>query len=585
MAEHESSAPLLDDYDGIHDENDSRTLSRTTTTSSLTSFDRRNIFGNDAQDNTEHPAPPEVYNWRPWVLAISAAMGSAMFGYDTAFIGGLLTLPSFSSRFGLDQVSGNVLAGIEARIVSTFQLGCIFGSIFVYYLNEYHGRRKTLMQAGVLFDCGALFQLISAGRLRYMYFGRFLAGLAVGSSSLVVPLYISECSPPAIRGTLIGAFEIMLQSFLVVGFWVNFGVNEHISPDTDKQWHIPVSLQLIPGTLLVLAMAFQPESPRWLVHAGKISKAKQVLSYIRNLPIEHEYIIWETESIVEQIEHEAECGADASLIDKIKSSFQPGKFNRLLIGCTMMIIQNLGGVNALNYYSTNIFRAIGFTGVSVGLLATGVYGILKCLFTFVFTFVVIEKYGRRKSLIYGSIGTCLTMFYIGLYGKFSGSFDGNANRDIFAYLAVLAVYMFAIIFTLSWSGVPWIYAAEIYPATVRSVCVCATTCSQWVGQFVIVYSTPFMMEYIKWGTFIFFGLFTVFSGFYVYWWIPETKGLSIEDMDIMFECETTDGRRMRKEADLIIAQRRIELALSATLNSSSAGVKDIDRTPVATLEN
>lgn len=380
----------------------------------------------------------------------------------------------------------------------------------------------------------------------------------------MIPVYISECAPPAIRGRLVGIFEIILQSFMVVGFWVNYGTNEHVSPMSDSQWRIPVGLQLLPGSLLVLCMLFQPESPRWLIRAGRTSQARQVLSYIRNLPAEHEYVVWEVNSVLQQLEHESESGVDGGLRETFRMIVQPGKRNRLIIGCSLMIIQNLSGTNALNYYSTTIFRSIGFSGTSVGLLATGVYGIIKCLTTFFFTFYVIERVGRRNSLIYGGIGTAIAMFYLGFYGALSGSFNGVAELNLSAYGAIFMVYFFAVTFTLSWSGIPWIFAAEVFPAAIRSVCVSMTTSSQWLGQFMIVYSTPYMMANIKYVTFLLFGIYMVFGVVFAWLWVPETKGMSLEEMDIMFELETTNGLQMREETEAIIAQQRVVLSMSDT---------------------
>lgn len=129
-----------------------------------------------SKDNSAFPAPQEVYNWRIYALACSAAMGSAMFGYDSAFIGGTLTLPSFGARFGLSSAQGNALAALKANIVSTFQGGCFFGAIIVYFVNEYLGRKWTLIGCGGLFNLGAIVQLASDGHVGAIYGGRVLTG-------------------------------------------------------------------------------------------------------------------------------------------------------------------------------------------------------------------------------------------------------------------------------------------------------------------------------------------------------------------------------------------------------------------------
>lgn len=129
------------------------------------------------RDDSANPAPHEVYNWRIYALAISAAMGSAMFGYDSAFIGGTMSLPSFQSKFGLEDTSGDVLASLKANIVSTFQAGCFFGAILCYPMTEKFGRRFTLMPCGLLFCVGAILQLVSDGMLGLVYGGRALTGI------------------------------------------------------------------------------------------------------------------------------------------------------------------------------------------------------------------------------------------------------------------------------------------------------------------------------------------------------------------------------------------------------------------------
>lgn len=159
-----------------------------------------------------------------------------------------------------------------------------------------------------------------------------------------MPVYISECSPPAIRGRLIGIFEILLQFSQIIGFWVNYGVNKNISAASDTQWRIPFALQFVPGTLLVIAMFFQPESPRWLAKKSRWEQAQKVLSRLRNLPEDHGYIVWEVETVRAQLEHEAES-PNRSFIVKVKEVLTSNVRSRLLIGMALMILQNLSGIN------------------------------------------------------------------------------------------------------------------------------------------------------------------------------------------------------------------------------------------------
>ena len=295
------------------------------------------------KDLSTNPAPVEVYNWRIYFLAISAAMGSSMFGYDSAFIGGTLSLSSFQARFGLATAQGTALASLRSNIVSTFQAGCFFGVLLCYPTVERLGMKWTLVLCGLVFNIGAIVQTVATGQLGMIYAGRALTGLGVGSSSLVIPAYISESSPPGIRGRLIGIFEILLQISQLPGFWVNYGVNLHISKASDTQWRIPFGIQLVPGVLLMVLMSLQTESPRFLAKKGKWSEVQKVLSHIRNLPEGHEYIAWEMETIRNQLESES-SGVGTSTVMKLKEVFRTNVKKRLGIGMALMMFQNLSGV-------------------------------------------------------------------------------------------------------------------------------------------------------------------------------------------------------------------------------------------------
>ncbi|CAH0051734.1 unnamed protein product [Clonostachys solani] len=519
------------------------------------------MFFKRPKDDSTNPAPPEVYNWRIYALAASAAMGSAMFGYDSAFIGGTMSLPAFMSRFQLSTASGDQLAALKANIVSTFQAGCFFGVIFCYLLTEKIGRRWLLIYCGAIFDIGAVLQLVSPGILGLIYAGRAFTGIAVGASSMIVPVYISESCPPAVRGRLIGIFEIFIQVAQIFGFWVNYGVNINVSPTSDSQWHIPFALQLVPGTLLCIFMFFQPESPRWLLNAKRTEDARKVLSYLRNLPENHEYLSWEINTVLQQVEHEHAVVSNKTFIGKLREIGLPANRNRLLMGIALMLIQNMSGINALNYYSPSIFKAIGFTGTSVGLLATGIFGIVKATATAIFMIWGIETLGRRRALLIGSVGAMISLYYIGAYTKVANSFSANAaansTKDAAAYVAIVMIYVFAVFYAMSWNGIPWIFCAEVFPMAIRSTCLLFTTCAQWLGQFIIVYSTPYMMENIKWGTFILFGSAVLFGVIFTFTLVPETKGLSLEDMDILFS-QSGLGLTWRKKTDAILAERREE---------------------------
>lgn len=262
-----------------------------------------------------------------------------MYGYDSAFIGGTLALPSFEKSFGLTAATET---NLSSNIVSTFQAGAFFGAISGFFLAESLGRKPVIMLFGGVFIVGVILQLI--GHLGLLYGGRALTGLAIGCTSMVIPIYISECSPALIRGRMVGMFEIMLQIALVFGFWVNYGVQKNISPDDPKQWRIPVGVQLIPVGLLLIFMPFMIESPRWLVSKNRVEKATKNLAWVRNLPADHPYLQREMADIQAGVEHELQLvHGSRSAWQMLRECAAPGIRNRIIISVMLMLLQNLTG--------------------------------------------------------------------------------------------------------------------------------------------------------------------------------------------------------------------------------------------------
>lgn len=180
----------------------------------------------------DRPTPQNVYNWRVYFSSAVAAFAAVTIGYDSAFIGGTIALPSFRREFGLDKMAQTEVNFLSANIVSTYQAGCFFGALMGYPIGQLYGRKKGLMFAGLIFVIGAAMMLgaDSARGLGLIYGGRVIAGLGIGCASNLTPIYIAELSPPAIRGRLVGLYELGWQIGGLVGFWINYGLFPLISP-------------------------------------------------------------------------------------------------------------------------------------------------------------------------------------------------------------------------------------------------------------------------------------------------------------------------------------------------------------------
>ena len=349
----------------------------------------------------------------------------------------------------------------------------------------------------------------------------------------------------------------MIQIGLVVGYWINYGVNKNISPKTDTQWRVPIGVQFIPAGLVLLTVPFLPESPRWLASRGRLQQARSSLAWIRKLETDHHDVDRELEEIQQSIVHEIETtGGNQNMFQILREALQPGIRNRIAIGAIIMTLANFSGVNAINYYSPILLKSLGIQGTSVALLGTGIYGIVKCVATIIFIFFVIDKFGRRPALLLGAIGAMTSMFYLAVYSKLSGSFYHPVKDDAGSHAALAMIYVFAVFFAFSWNNVPWVLAAEILPNRVRALGMMIAVAVNWLMSFVVVYALPYMLKGIGYGTFILFGA-CLFTGLvFAFFFVPETKGASLEDMDILFGVDAPLlAANARKRYEQIQAER------------------------------
>ncbi|GAA5852824.1 hypothetical protein JCM9279_006196 [Rhodotorula babjevae] len=488
----------------------------------------------------DRPTPKAVYNWRVYSCAIVAATAAIMIGYDSAFIGTSIALPSFKKEFGLLTKTPKEFAAISSNIVSTYQGGCFFGSLLGYPLGQLLGRKMGLLVSALVFCLGAGVMLAADGArgLGPILGGRIVAGLGIGAASNLTPLYISEISPPAIRGQLVGMYEIGWQIGGLVGFWINYGVTKHIAPGT-TQWLTPFAVQLIPGGLFALGIPFFiRESPRWLMQRGKRDAAVKNLCFIRNLSPEDPYIINEINEIDIQAEHDR-TAVGTGFWAPIRHLFSTGHlFRRMLVVSSLFIWQNGTGINAINYYSPTIFKSIGVTGTSTSLLTTGVFGVIKTVLALVWCFFIIDRYGRRGILLIGSVGGALSMLAIAIYINVEKpQLNPTAELPAAGKAAMFFFYLWTAFYAASWNGTPWVVNSESFPGTVRQVTQCLAATSNWLWNFVISRATPTMflrMGAGGWGVYLFFCLMQLASVPYICLLLPETRNIPLEEMDRLF---------------------------------------------------
>lgn len=446
-------------------------------------------------------------------------------GYDTAVIGGTMSLDSFKRDFGIDNMSISERDNTQANIASTFQVGCFFGALLTFPFAEKFGRKKAIMLAAAIFIVGGILMTAASGIVELVITGRAIGGLGIGMATMVVPVYIAETSPPSIRGRLVGIFEIFSQGGGMLGFWINYACDRTIDVRSQTQWVVPLALQCLPAALLFVGIIFCPESPRWLARGHNFTEAERVLCKIRELPAEHPYVMNEMREIRLQVE---ERSAQESRKEQFKKLLAPGTRNRVGTGAFLMFLQSFTGVNIMTYYSPRIFETLGITGTSTKLFSTGIYGVAKMLGMILFAVWVVEKVGRRGGLLWGSFLGCLPLWYVGGYVQIAdptkNAATGNIQQNGWAYFAMVCIYLNAFIICATWQGITWTYASEIFPLDIRMMCVGISTASTWLGSFIVARATPYMITDLGYGTYFMFGGFVIVMGIWSFFCIPETKG-------------------------------------------------------------
>lgn len=300
--------------------------------------------------------PPEIYGWRVYLLACSACFGAMSFGWDSAVIGGVITLPKFREDYNLGEVDSPASANLAANIVSTLQAGCFFGSLAASPLTDRWGRKWCLIGASWLILLGVILQAAATGHLAMMYVGRLISGFGVGAASAINPLYVSENAPRAIRGLLTGLYQLFIVTGGMIAFWINYSVSIHFSGVST--YIFPLAIQALPAVFLCCCMLLCNESPRWLARQDRWEESKSVLARLRNLAPTHPYLEEEFREIVEQLEHERRLVGDATAWNLQKEMWTiKGNRNRALISIWLMIWQQMTGTNAVCSHCPRIHLA------------------------------------------------------------------------------------------------------------------------------------------------------------------------------------------------------------------------------------
>ncbi|MEC1602775.1 MULTISPECIES: sugar porter family MFS transporter [Bacillus] len=443
------------------------------------------------------------------LIMISATFGGLLFGYDTGVINGALPFMARSDQLNLTPVT-------EGLVTSMLLLGAAFGALLCGKLADRYGRRKMILNLSFLFFLASLGTAIAPNVLTMVIF-RFLLGLAVGGASSMVPAFLAEMAPYEKRGRMVTQNELMIVGgqFLAYVFNAILGV---AMADTGHVWRYMLVLCAIPALLLFASMLMVPESPRWLTSKGKKSEALRVLKLIRD----------EKRAEAEFKEIQAAAVKDSNVEKASIKEFSTPWLRRLLwIGIGVAIVNQITGVNSIMYYGTQILQESGF-GTKAALIANIGNGLISVIAVIIGIWLV-GRVNRRPILMIGLSGTTTALLFIAI---FSIVFDGSAALP---YIVLSLTVLFLAFMQGCVGPVTWLVIAEIFPQKVRGLGSGISVFFLWILNFIIGFAFPIMLSSagLSFTFFIFVALGILAIGF-VYKFMPETKGRTLEELEEHF---------------------------------------------------
>jgi sugar porter (SP) family MFS transporter len=426
------------------------------------------------------------------------ALGGLLFGYDLGIVAGALLF--ITPEMGLTKLD-------QGLVTSALIFGALLTAPTCGPVADRVGRRPVVLASGLVFALGAILAGLAPNVL-VVILSRFIMGIAVGTASVMVPIYLSELAPAAVRGKLSGLNQLMISSGILLAYLVNLALTPF------DAWRWMFALAAVPAVVLLIGVYFQPESPRWLVQKGRIEEAREVLARSRD-----EAEVTRELAEIQEIARQGSTGIGAMELIRTK------RFRKvLLIGCGLAFLQQVIGINTIIYYAPTILKSIGF-GTSAAILANAGLGVLTVVVT-VIMLMMVDRVGRKRPLMLGALGMCVCMLLLGFVFFSSGLKGGGSG-----WLTITALALFKISFSLSWGGIVWIMLGEIFPLRVRGAAMGVATFFNWLGNLLVGLFFPILLGIGAGTVFLIFAAVAIVAFVFATSLVPETKGRSLEQIE------------------------------------------------------
>ena len=452
-------------------------------------------------------------------LAVVAALGGFLFGYDTAVISG--TIAQVSQLFSLDAIE-------QGWYVGCALVGSIVGVLCAGVMSDYLGRKRTMLISAVLFTVSAVGCAV-CGNFNQLVVYRIIGGVGIGVVSIISPLYISEISVACYRGRLVSLYQLAVTVGFLGAYLVNYALLNNASVGSvsgeslwnqvfyTEVWRGMLGMEALPAILFFGVIFFIPESPRWLILRRHTESAHRILKRIYG----------SDEMAGEELNATREVVKSATK-SEWKLILKPGILKAVLIGVGIAMLGQFMGVNAVLYYGPAIFESSGLSGGD-SLFYQVMVGVVNMLTT-VLALVIIDKVGRKQLVYYGVSGMILSLILIAFY------FTMGENLGISSIFLLIFFLFYIFCCAVSICAVIWVLLSEMYPIKVRGIAMSIAGFSLWIGTYLIGQLTPWMLQHLSpAGTFLLFAVMCVPYMLIIWKLVPETTGKSLEEIEKMWE--------------------------------------------------
>ncbi|KAI0434564.1 general substrate transporter [Xylaria sp. FL1042] len=490
------------------------------------------IRGSANLDRIEAPVTIKSY-----LTCAFSAFGGIFFGYDSGYINGVMGMPYFIQQIeGPDATS--LTGSSKAIITSVLSLGTFVGALVAGDFADLVGRRTTVLGSCVVFLVGVIFQVASAG-LPLLVIGRVVAGLGVGGVSAILILYMSEIAPRKVRGAIVSGYQFCITVGLLLASAIDYATQNR---NDNSSYRIPIAVQMVWALVLAIGLSFLPESPRFYVRKGELHRAADSLSHLRGQTATSDLVKDELAEIIANYEHERSLmptgGYWSTWLTCLRGSLKKGSSNlrRTILGTTLQMMSQWTGVNFVFYFGTTLVRS-SFQDLGtiqdpflISLITT-----LVNVFSTPISFWAIEKIGRRPLFLWGAFGMTICQIIVAIIGTVTHS--ATALSVMITFICIFISF-----FASTWGPGSWVLIGEIFPLPMRARRVALSTASNWLWNFIIGLITPYMVDKDKGNlgakVFYIWGGLCATAIIFTWFLIPETKGLTLEQVDMMLE-ETT----------------------------------------------